>query len=68
MIEVSNEELNEFCQWYKEHYGKSESYESAFITCMCGHFHTYPKEAKVLLNRLKGLELITQKRNMVYLK
>lgn len=68
MIEVSNEELNEFCQWYKEHYGKSESYESAFITCMCGHFHTYPKEAKVLLSRLKGLELITQKRNIVLLK
>lgn len=68
MIEVSNEELNEFCRWYKEHYGKSESSESAFITCMCGHFHTYPKEAKVLLSRLKGLELITQKRNIVYLK
>ena len=68
MREVSNEELNEFCQWYKAHYGKSESYESAFITCMCGHFHTYPKEAKVLLNRLKGLELITQKRNIVLLK
>ena len=65
---VSNEELNEFCQWFKEHYGKSESYESALITCMCGYFHTYPKEAKVLLNRLKGLELITSKRSNVYLK
>ena len=68
MIEVSNDELNEFCQWYKEHYGRIESYESAFITCMCGYYHTYPVEAKVLLKRLKGLELITQKRNIVYLK
>lgn len=68
MIEVSNEELNEFCQWYKQHYGKSESYESAMITCLCGHYHTYLKEAKIILARLKGLDLISQKGNIVYLK
>lgn len=66
--EIRDCQLVEFCQWYIEHYGKKESYESAFITCLCGRFHTYPKEAKVLLNRLKGLELISQKRNIVYLK
>ena len=65
---ITDNELIEFCQWYKDHYGKNESSESAFTTCLCGHFHTYPKEAKVLLSRLKRLELITQKRNIVYLK
>lgn len=65
---ILDSELQEFCQWYKEHYGRSESFESAFITCLCGHYHTFPKQAKVLLNRLKGLELITQKRNIVLLK
>ena len=66
--EIADSELHEFCQWYKQNYGRSENNESAFITCMCGNFHTYPKEAKVLLSRLKGLELISQKRNIVYLK
>ena len=65
---ILDSELQEFCRWYKNHYGRSESFESAFITCLCGHYHTYPKEAKRLMERLKGLDLITQKRNIVYIK
>lgn len=65
---ILDSELQEFCRWYKNHYGRSESFESAFITCLCGHYHTYPKEAKRLMERLKGLDLITQKRNDVLLK
>lgn len=66
--EIADSELVDFCQWFKKHYAKSESYESALITCLCGHFHTYSKQAKVIMNRLKSLELISQKRNIVYLK
>ena len=47
--EIIDSELQEFCQWYKEHYGRSESFESAFITCLCGHYHTFPKQAKRIL-------------------
>ena len=65
---ILDSELQEFCRWYKNHYGRSGSFESAFITCLCGHYHTYPKEAKRLMERLKGLDLITQKRNIVYVK
>jgi DNA mismatch repair ATPase MutS len=65
---VADSELQEFCQWYKGHYGKAESFESVMITCLCGRFHTYPKEAKKLMERLKGLDLLSQKRNIVYLK
>ena len=65
---TADSELIEFCQWYKKHFGKSESYESAMITCLCGRFHTYPKEAKKLMDRLKSLDLLSQKRNIVYLK
>lgn len=65
---AADSELQEFCQWYKKHFGKSESYESAMITCLCGRFHTYPKEAKKLMDRLKSLDLLNQKRNIVYLK
>lgn len=65
---ILDSELQEFCRWYKNHYGRSESFESAFITCLCGYYHTYPKEEKRLMERLKGLDLITQKRNNVLLK
>jgi hypothetical protein len=65
--EITDGELGEFCQWFKQHYGKAESYESAMITCLCGYFHTFPRQAKEIMRRLKSLELITQKRNMVYL-
>ena len=65
---VADSDLQEFCRWYKEHYGKAESFESAMITCLCGRFHTYPKEAKKLMDRLKGLDLLSQKRNIVYLQ
>ena len=66
--EITDSELQDFCQWYKNHYAKTESFESAFITCLCGRFHTFPKQAKVIMSRLFGLDLISQKRNIVYLK
>lgn len=68
IVEITDSELQEFCRWYKNHYGRSESYESAMVTCLCGHYHTFPKEAKRILARLKGLDLLSQKRNIVYLK
>ena len=66
--EIADSELQEFCQWYKEHYGRSESFESAFITCLCGHYHTYPREAKRLLKRLISLKYVSVRNNIVYLK
>lgn len=68
MIEVTNEDLNEICQWYKQRFGQNEVCESVFITYLCGRCHTYPKQARGLLSRLKGLGLIYQKRKIIYLK
>ena len=28
IVEITDSELQEFCRWYKNHYGRSESYES----------------------------------------
>ena len=66
--EIADSELQEFCRWYKDHYCRNESFECAMITCLCGYFHTYPRHAKVIVYRLKSLDLISQKRNKVYLK
>lgn len=66
--EILDQELVEFCRWYKDYYGKAESYESAMITCLCGRFHTFPKQAKKILSRLVDMDLVTIKRHMVNLK
>ena len=66
--EITDSQLVEFSQWFKDHYCKTESYESVMITCLCGYFHTYPKPAKGIMRRLKDLDLMSQKRNIVYLK
>lgn len=68
MEEVSDDELKEFCQWYKQHFRKVEANECEFVISMCGHYHTFPKQAKKLLERCKSLNLIEIKRNVVYLK
>ena len=65
---ISDKELSEFCQWYKQHYRKVEAYECAVLICMSGYFHTIPRKAKSLLERCKSLNLIEIKRNVVNLK
>lgn len=66
--EITDSELKEFCQWHKAHYGKSECFVSAMTTCLCGHYHTYPREATLLLDRCIRLGLMEKKKNMLYLK
>lgn len=66
--DITNFELQNFCEWFKDHYSKNESYESAMITCLCGHYHTYPREAKRLLKRLISLKYVSVRNNIVYLK
>lgn len=56
---MSDNELREFCKWYKHHYGKHEDVESVFVTCLCGHFHSYPKAMKEVVKKMNALGLIT---------
>ena len=66
--EIADDQLVEFCQWFKDHYNRNESYMSAMTTCLCGYFHTYPREANKLLNRCMSLSLMEKRKNMLYLK
>jgi hypothetical protein len=66
--EIKDSELADFCQWHTEHYGRKEVYLSAITTCICGHFHTYPREANLIINRLVKLGLLEKRKNKVYLK
>ena len=59
---VLDSELQEFCKWFKWHYDRTECYESTMITCLCGHFHTFPKQANLILARLAALDLVAVKK------
>ncbi len=68
MLCVSDRDLQVFCEWYKNHFDKSEEEVGVFVVCLCGRFHTYPKRAKELLKRCKSLNLLVIKKNVVFLK
>ena len=62
---MSDDELQEFCQWYSKHFGKSEYAESVFVTCLCGHFHSYPKAMREAVNRMAALGLIRKEKDNI---
>ena len=68
MASVVDKDLQDFCRWYKDHFGRAEDEKDVVVTCLCGHFHTYTKKAKELLGRCESLNLLAIKKNIVFLK
>ncbi len=66
--EITDNELQVFCEWFKSHFRKQETFASAILISMSGYFHTLPKQAKQLLKRCESLNLITTDNNKVFLK
>ena len=60
MAEITDNDLKEFAKWYKNHFGKREDAESVFVTCLCGHFHSYPKAMMEVVKRMRDLSLIAE--------
>lgn len=58
MDRITDTELRDFCKWYKNRFGKTTD-EEVLVTCMCGHFHSFPKAMKEQLRRMQSLGLIT---------
>lgn len=65
MTQIPDNELRDFCKWNKDRLSKTTEEESVFITCMCGHFHSYPKAMKEVLKRMQALGLITTNKRMI---
>ena len=63
--QIADHDLVRFCQWYQHHFGKCEDAESVFITCLCGHFHSYEKAMKELLKRMRSLGLVNFKNQTI---
>ena len=64
-MEVRDNDLREFCQWYKGHYGQREDVESVFVTSLCGHFNSYPRAMKELLKRMVAIGLIQKDKEKI---
>lgn len=45
-------EDDRFIQWFGDRYGSGPIKESVFITCICGYYNTFPKDADRVLKRL----------------
>lgn len=56
MKEIPDDDLRAFCKWCRF---KGRVSEEVLVTCMCGHFHSFPKAMKEQLRRMQSLGLIT---------
>ena len=55
---ITDTDLVEFCKWYADFHGDTDIETSVIVTCLCGHFHTFPKAADKLLMRCKKSGLV----------
>lgn len=58
------DDLKEFCEWCKNHIGELMEV-GAFVTCLRGYFHSFPKAMKAVVKRMQSLGLIKKKDKMI---
>ena len=62
---ITDEQLKEFCEWYRNHYEKAETFTAGMSISMAGYFHISTKQARLLLERCKSIGLIKMRRENV---
>lgn len=62
---LTQTQLLDFCKWFAGYHGTEQPEHVFFVTCLCGHFHSNPKAAEAILQDMKGLGLIEDKRGTV---
>ena len=63
MKELKDNDLREFCDWYRQRFKRCCTTASVFVTCMCGHFSSYEKAMRDALKRMQSLGLIIRHKN-----
>lgn len=64
---TSDSELKEAIRFHNQHYGDKEVPKSVFETFLCGHFHTYPRAAREIMELMSEKELVVVKKGMVHI-
>jgi hypothetical protein len=58
MKEISDEQLIDFCRWFRQTNGKTHTYVSTLGIIMAGRFHITARMAEPLVKRCRQLGLI----------
>ena len=56
---MTDTELSQAVRWFVDHYEKKETSKSCFETWICGHFHTYPRNAQFIMQEMENIGLIS---------
>ena len=54
----TDDDLRDFCVFFRTHYRKTRTYLSGFTISMCGHYHILPRQANHLIKRCESLGFI----------
>lgn len=56
---MTDDKLRECVAWYIRHHGRKETDVTVFETFVCGHFRTFPREAREIRRELQDLGLVS---------
>ncbi len=62
---MTDKELKEAVEFFKEHYQKKATSRSKFETFICGAFRTYPRNARFIMEEMENVGLICVSRQNV---
>ena len=51
---ITDTDLVEFCKWYADFHGDTDIETSVIVTCLCGYFHTFPKQPTSCYNGVRN--------------
>ena len=57
---VSDEQMIKSGAWIVRHLKRKAFAESVFLTYLCGYFHTYPKQARGILENMAANGFVTK--------
>lgn len=57
-MKTNDNDLIDFCNWFANFHGATNIKQSVIVTCLCGYFHTYTKNAEQLFKRCQKLNLV----------
>ena len=65
---MTDEQLKEAVEYFKEHYQKNGTSKSKFEVYICGYFHTFPSQARFIIEEMENIGLISVSKGNVCVK
>ena len=65
---MTDEQLKEAVEFFTEHHQKNGTSKSKFETFICGYFHTFPRQARFIIEEMKNIGLISVSKGNVCVK